>query len=72
MKKYLAICGALAVVVWAGCAVMASSALADSAPVGLLSVGPAQDLSGTAAGGADAGETGGGVHRPADDVDVGL
>ena len=47
MKKYLAMCGALAVVVWAGCAVMASSALADSAPVGVLSVGPAQDLSGT-------------------------
>ena len=71
MKKYLAMCGALAVVVWTGCAVMASSALADSAPVGVLSVGPAQDLAG-AAGGADAGDTGGGVHRPADDVDVGL
>ena len=47
MKKYLAICGALAVVVLAGCAVMASSALADSPPVGVVTVGPAEDVSGT-------------------------
>ena len=47
MKKYVAMCGALAVVAWTGCAAMASSALADSPPVGVVTVGPAQDVSGT-------------------------
>lgn len=46
--RHRAICGALALVVSAGCAAMASSALADdSPPVGALTIGPAQEVSGT-------------------------
>src|SRR5262245_38007552 len=47
MKKNLALCATLALVVWVGCAALASSAFADSAPVGVLTVGPAQEVSGT-------------------------
>jgi hypothetical protein len=50
MKKYLAICGALVALAWMGVAAAATpqgKATGSDPPVGVVTVGPAQDLSGT-------------------------